>query len=221
LASRRNRPGRPRGPEPAIEVKTAASEPAASEAPVSKKIIYSILGGFAALSLLYLAISWPGYQIERRTVIAERALNEERYADALPHLEYIVKRYPGAWVRLTQLGDCYLELGNPQKALDLYEQSLAKEPEQGLYARRGRAHYLINPRSNEAIELLQKAYDADPNDSEVNYYMGLFYMNQRDYANAAGRFQAAAGDPKIFQRVKPELEKIEKHLLGDPAADRP
>lgn len=213
MAARRNRSTATQPAAPAVE-KTQSQTPAHSANRASPKIVFSILGGFAAVSLLYLFVSWGGYQIERRTVLAERALEAEQWAEAIPHLEYIVNRYPAAWLRLRQLGDCYLNLGEPKKALDYYDKSLSFEPEQGLFARRGRAHYLLNPGSQEAIEFLQQAYDKDPDDPEVNYYIGLFYMNQGNYAKAAERFQAAAGDPKIYERAKPELQKIREQLLG-------
>lgn len=182
--------------------------------PVSWKLIGSILGGFAAVSLLYVLLAWPGYQLNRHTRLAERAVAQEKYADAVPHLQSIVQRYPKAWMRYRQLGDCYLELEKPEEALEAYRASLKEAPKQDLNARLGRAFYLKDKGSKEAIGFLQKAFDKDQNDSEVNYYMGLFYMNQREYAKAAARFQAAAGDPKFREKSKPELEIIRKALLG-------
>ena len=178
-------------------------------------IAFGIVGGFAALSIMVLIASWPGYRLDRHTALADEARDERRYEDAIPHLRYIVGRYPTAWARWTQLGDCYLALERPDEAIEAYERSLAQEPEQDLDARLGRAYFLRDPSDDRAFGLLQKVFDADNNDSEVNFYMALQSMHSGDLMEAGSRFRAASRDPEFRERSAPYVEQIRKTLLDD------
>lgn len=174
-----------------------------------------IVGGFAVLSLLVLATSLPGYQIARRTRLIEDALEERRYEEASKHLLYVTEIYPTAWVRLTQLGDCYLELDQPEQALKVYRESLARNKEQRLTTRMAYATFLIDPNSDEPVATLLAAVEADSTDSLAQYYLGLVYMHRNQYLEAAARFQAASADAILFDKARPHIDEIRGQVLGD------
>lgn len=174
-----------------------------------------IVGGFSILSLLVLANSLPGYQIARRTRLIEDALEERRYEEASKHLLYVTEIYPTAWVRLTQLGDCYLELDRPEQAMKVYRESLAQNKEQRLTTRIAYATFLIDPDSDTPEPTLLEAIEADPNDSEAQYYLGLIYMHRNQFLEAAPRFQAASVDAVLFEKARPHIDEIRRQILGD------
>lgn len=172
-----------------------------------------IIGGFALVAGLILALSWSGYRLRTDTQAAEAALAAHDCAAAVPRLQRIVARYPTAWERQAQLGGCLLELERPQEALQAFEVSLKTNPKQNLDAQMGQAYFLLGDREM-AIERLQRAIKVDPYDAKANYYIGLYYMNRKDFARAAFFLQGAAADPKLFEKAKPHLETIRGQLLG-------
>jgi cytochrome c-type biogenesis protein CcmH/NrfG len=178
----------------------------------SPKLVGVILGTFFILSIVTLAVTWRGYQLSRRTNLAEDAIREKRYEDAIPHLKFVLEQYPTAWVRLTQLGDAYLETGKADQALKIYEQSLRLAPDQKLDARIGRAHFLLR-HDDKAIEHLQKVQQEDPNNPEANFYIALYYMREKKFRRAGDFFRMASADPEFFKRSKPYLEEIRRTVL--------
>ena len=159
--------------------------------------------------------SWPGYQFSRQATAAVVAYEEGRYDEAVPLLLRVLERYPEAWVRLTQLGDCYLELDQPQKAIDAYQDSIRIESTQQLDAKLGRAYYLIDKSSEKAVVHLQKALDRSRYDPETNFYAGVIEFDRENYAAAAKYFQAATADPELFEKSRPYLARIREILLDD------
>ncbi len=176
------------------------------------RIVGAILGGFAVLSLLVILVLWPGYQINRHTASAEADLSVGHYESAMGHLLYITHRYPGAWLRMAQLGDCYLELNRPQEALDAYQRSLKIESKQNLKAKLGRAYFLLG-NDQESVRLLKEALSTNPNDPYAQFYIALFYLKQNNYAKASFFFEGASSDPALFKKSRPYLDEIRSKLL--------
>lgn len=172
-----------------------------------------IVGVFALISAAALVAAWPGYRLRRNTQAAEAALAAHNSAAALAPLREIVKMYPAAWSRQAQLGDCLLDLERPQEALDAYAESLKGNAKQNFDAQMGQAFYLLR-QEDKAIEKLSRAIKTNPYDAKANYYIGLYHMNRKDYARAAFFLQGAASDPKLFEKAKPQLERVRTEILG-------
>lgn len=145
-------------------------------------------------------------------------MNEGRYADAIEPLELIVEKTPSAWRRQVQLGDCYLETGEPAEALVAYATALEFNPKLDIRAKIGIAYFNDNPNSRQAIENLLAARQADPMNAETNFYIGLYQMHHERYQKAADAFRAASSDPALLEKARPYLERIKVALLG---SDRP
>ncbi len=181
------------------------------------RVVGAVLGAFFLISVLTAVASWPGYQVARRSTAAERALAEGRHEKAIELLLPVVERFPKAWLRWNQLGDCYLETGQPLKAREAYERSLSVQPNQSLEARLGRvAEALGDPA--EAARQFRAALEVNREDPYVNYYVGLYSLAQGDFVNAAEYFRAASADPRFFEKARPHLEAIRERLLGPEAS---
>lgn len=193
----------------------AANAPPADEdlKPVSWRLVGSILAGFSILALVLLAFSWNGYRFARHASGADSALASERYADAIPHLLYIIRIYPGSWLRLVQLGECYIETGEPKLALEAFERSLKLHPDQKLDAKIGSA-YLSMGDYKQASEHLLAALKENPQDPEASFHIAVFYMKQGEFREAAPYFQNASADKKLFAKARPYLEEIKRKVLG-------
>lgn len=181
----------------------------------SAKFLAFLFGGFGILAILILLGSWPGYQLSRHSNAAAAAEAQGDYATVASHLEYVTKRYPKAWARMTQLGDAYLEIGKPAEALKEFENSIKINPDQNLKARLGRAHFLLGDKS-QAMKHLKEAIEKDPNDPRANFYIAMYYMEEGNYARAAFFFEAAGSDKKLFEKSRPYLEEIKQKLLDSP-----
>lgn len=218
--------------------KAAPEETPQTPAPreLNMRFGFGILGVFAILSLLVLAASWKGYQINRHTVAAEAARADHRYLDAVEHLSYIVGVYPGAYERWEQLGDAYLELaeqvsegkikGDQKKlasdALKAYDQVITSDVRGGenmteLSARRGQAYYLQGDLNN-ALLLLKEAVKADDRDPHANYYIGLYHLEKKQYRLATQFLEAATVDENLRRKIDPRLETIRKAVFVSEAA---
>lgn len=177
-------------------------------------VYVSILGVFAIISATVILIAWPGYAIARQTRRAERAMEAGHPDEAIPYLEAIVARYPGAWLRQVQLGDCLLDLDNGEGALAAFEASLRANPEQDLRARMGRALYLVDPGNPRGPALLQESLAADPSDPRAHFYVALYCEDQGRYRDAATHLLGATADPRWFERARPHIERNRIRLLG-------
>jgi len=190
----------------------------------SPAVVAAILGSFIIISAFVLWLSLPGYLVQWHTSKAEAAISERRFAQAIPHLLFVTGKFPLAWSRLAQLGDCYLELEppQPQQALDAYTQCLkayGQSPngvdKPDLAAKLGRTHYLLGAgHEDEARKLLASAIKANPNDPYANFYIGLLYLQQKSYGRAAFFLQGATSDPVLAAKCQPLVEQIRREMLG-------
>jgi len=182
----------------------------------SPRFLAFLFGGFGILAILILLGSWPGYQLSRHSKASAAAEERGDYAAVASHLEYVTKRYPDAWLRMTQLGDAYLETGKPAEALMQFENSLNVNPDQNMKARLGRAHFLLGDKP-QAMKFLKEAIEKDPNDPHANFFIALYYMDEGNYARASFFFEAAGSDKKLFEKSRPYLDEIKTKLLDTPA----
>lgn len=189
--------------------------PGQSEGEAPRPGVYaSILGVFVLASVIVVLLSWPGLQVARHTRAAEEALARKAWEEAAPHLISITQRFPGAWLRQRQLGDCLLEMGRPREALAAYKTSLEHEPEQDLRARVGFALYRMDPENPEASRLMEQARLRAPADPRTNFYVAIVRKEQERYREAAYFFLGATADPHWFERSRPHIEDLRERLLG-------
>lgn len=178
------------------------------------RIRAAIVGLFALVSLAVLLVSWPGYRTARHTQAAERAIEEQRWADAVPHLRAITERFPGAWLRQRQLGDALLAQGRGAEALAAYELALRSRPDLPLTSAMGRALYLADPADPRGPRLMQEGLAANPTDPEAHFYVAMYQKDQGRYREAALHFLGATADPQWHERSEPHIREIRERLLG-------
>ncbi len=197
------------------EAVTTENRTTSSQSPAQiRKIALIIVGGFVFVCALIVIGSWSGFQLRRHVRAVDVAIAEKDFAGAIPHLLYLIERNPKDWTRLTQLGDCYLEIEKPDEAIAQFDSSLKLAPEQDLTARLGRAYYLQG-KTEDAMKIFRDTLRENPADPYANFYLALINMKQKNYAKAAFFFLGAGADPALYERSKPYLEEIKQNLLGD------
>lgn len=175
---------------------------------------------FIALSLMMLGCMWEGYRISSHTAAANRLYEQDQYEKAIVHLRAIVTRFPSAWVRQRQLGDCYLETGQPKQALDCYQAALAVNPEADLSEELGMAWSEIGD-PDRARTYFQKVLSVKPHSPAINYYLGVQSFDAGRYHEAAQRFQAAAGDRRWDRRADEYRQRLSKIVLDGQETPEP
>ncbi|HOE97193.1 MAG TPA: tetratricopeptide repeat protein [Candidatus Sumerlaeota bacterium] len=175
-----------------------------------------ILGVFAVLSFTMILAMWYGYRIGRFTQKAEALIAAERYAEAVPYLQYIVRKQPHAWMRQRQLAQCYLEMGQPEEALAHLELVRQYAPNEPLDVEYGIA-WRLQGKHEEAAESFRKALARKPSDAAAHFYLGLQAQEAGRIAEAATHFQGAAADPKWDRRALPHRQQLADAVLGDVA----
>jgi cytochrome c-type biogenesis protein CcmH/NrfG len=175
----------------------------------------AIVGLFILISAAVLLVSWPGYRLAHHTRGAVSALADERWDDAIPHLEAITAGNPNAWFRRRQLGACFLALGQPREALDAYEASLQVNPEQDLRASIGRAIYMLDPLDPRGPRFLAAALADQPSDAETNFYIALYYKDLGRYREAATHLLGASAEPKWLRLARPHVDEIRARVIEE------
>jgi cytochrome c-type biogenesis protein CcmH/NrfG len=202
----------PASPFDATGAGAQETDPRDSE-PIRLSSWLAIFGLFVLLSAAVVLASWPGYRIARHTRMAESAMAAEDWEAAIPHLTAITTRFPDAWRRQRQLGDCLLALDRAPEALDAYDASLKFNPDQDLRARVGRAIYLINPADERGPRFLKAALADSPADPEANFYVALYYKDLGRYREAATHLLGATAESGWFRIARPHIEDIRGRLL--------
>jgi tetratricopeptide (TPR) repeat protein len=67
--------------------------------------------------------------LEIRKIVVDMCLKEGQFAQAVPHLEALIKTEPGDLRALTMLSECYLQLGHTDAAMAGFRHVLSLEPE--------------------------------------------------------------------------------------------
>ena len=137
---------------------------------------------------------------KRAKELVERALREDPEIAAMP------------------AGEVYLELGDSQKAQELFEKSMKREclsPEDHFHALNRVAISLRKQKKyDEAVKNYQKAMKIFPDDPVVHYNMGMVCMRKHENKEAMHCFKKALELNPNFVEVKTAIEKLRK-TLGD------
>lgn len=174
-----------------------------------------IIGFFVLISLGVVALLITGYRHGRNTELAERYVAARQYDKAIPYLNRIIDKYPDAWFRIKQLGDCYMYSGKPgdaKKAMEYYKRvqdspayqwkltnpQTAPDERKNLDVNEelGICASLMGD-ATKAQEYFAKVLDKDhdPESPAANFYLGVQCFNAGDFKQAARYFQiTATGD---------------------------
>jgi Tfp pilus assembly protein PilF len=116
--------------------------------------------------------------------------------------EYLISilSRPDQWSSHYNLGNCYLNLGDPKQAIASYDTALKLEPRAVLAIVNESIAYARLGETKKADESLQKALKISPNNGTANFNMGLLKAEQNDLKGAEKYLKAALkADPQMAQ----------------------
>jgi tetratricopeptide (TPR) repeat protein len=116
--------------------------------------------------------------------------------------EYLISilSRPDQWSSHYNLGNCYLNLGDPKQAIASYDTALKLEPRAVLAMVNESMAYARLGETKKADESLQKALKISPNNAAANFNMGLLKAEQNDLKGAEKYLKVALkADPRMAQ----------------------
>lgn len=197
----------------------------------------TILIVFGVLSLVLLVVMYPAYALKRHEVPSSALWRAQRYEDARPHLEALVRHYRGEAEKLEQregyadnpkyrntlrkyrrylrwLGTSYLWAGQPERALKTWEH--LREVQPGVKLEAELAMCLMElERYDEARPNLEAALRRKPGDPALNYYKGVLHLRDGEYQPAGRAFLIAATDKRWDERARPYRERLAREVFGE------
>jgi tetratricopeptide (TPR) repeat protein len=131
---------------------------------------------------------------------ANQFFKEEKYQTALTIYQEFLQKNPAAYQILINVGDCYKEKGEFEKAMETYEKAVEdakKDPAMGKeVAAKGLAGigncYLKQGKIQEAQDFFKKSIDSAPNDEVLAYNVGEIYFSNQNPDEALKYFDLAA-----------------------------
>jgi tetratricopeptide (TPR) repeat protein len=127
-------------------------------------------------ALYYLGLSYVG---------------KKMYTDAMGPLTRVTElapEFPGAYLAL---GDCYRELGDPEKALAAYDKSRELDPANVISAYNAGLILFEQSRIEDALARFESGLASKPDDPELNEMAGRCYVNQAKFDAAVEYLEKA------------------------------
>ncbi len=103
--------------------------------------------------------------------------------NAIPYYEDYIRKYPNNDNIKLELADVYLCAKRFSEALDIYDSLLAESYDISIEKRKAKALFWEGDTS-ESLALLQKLYAQDPDDMEIELYLGDAYARVQNYKMA-------------------------------------
>ncbi len=134
-----------------------------------------------------------------KTFLVEEAAKPRVEASLKEYLTSILSR-PDQWSSHYNLGNAYLNMGDPKKAIASYDTALKIEPRAVLAMVNESMAYARMGETKKADESLQKALKIAPGSAAANFNMGLLKAEQKDMKGAEKYLKAALkADPQMAQ----------------------
>ncbi len=144
---------------------------------------------------------------DARRMLAGHLLDLAQGREALPHLTYLVRRYPDDLPLRVLLARCRSQLGQASRAEALLDEVLARDPENGpALAERG--NLALQRGDNERAETcLRKAAARDPTNYQAHYqlYQALKRLGKADQARALD---------KRLDMMRADIQRIQDIVRG-------
>jgi Tfp pilus assembly protein PilF len=118
--------------------------------------------------------------------LASGFIDRNRQSDAIP----LLKEFPDNAGAREQLGQIYLQTGQPELAADQFQAAATLSPTSANQLALATA-YLRNHQEDKAAPILKSALAHSPNDYELQMALGRIYRDQRNFVEAGNRFFAA------------------------------
>ena len=126
-------------------------------------------------------------------------LEEDRYEDALPRLEQVVKQEPNAATGFLQLGRVLVHLKQYDRALPVLQKAVEKMPDSAM------AHYELGlalvktGQWDAALPEMNAAVSHNPKSAQLHFYLAAVHARLKQVPEATKEFEATLRlDPKHF-----------------------
>ncbi len=158
---------------------------------------------------------------------AQRASQQQRFQQAVRHLEKALRIHPDFPEAYNNLAVQYLRLDRPEEALAALTRSLQLRPTAEAYQNLGILR-MNQGRNQESAEALWQAHQMDPSDEQTIKVFGELYFRAGQYEKALQWFDALpeTGEPMLalarghchlrLGRYSAALQQFEAFLLLDP-----
>jgi len=123
---------------------------------------------------------------------------------------YVLDHDPKQVLAYNNLATIFSEQSQHEMAQDLFRRALALEPDNSRVLNNEALALLKGKRVQEALELLQKAYDKNKKTPEAGLNAASIYMDNGDYSRAA----------KVYERVAQHIPGFLPALVGHAVATR-
>lgn len=128
--------------------------------------------------------------------------NQKSYQEALPHAEKALVNKPDSMTLKRIAYDAYKAKGDEAKAQEMFQQLIAGDPKAtSIQLFNQGSEAFTAGKTQEAMELFQKAIEADPANARAYYQLGLCYVNVDQKAKAKENLQKfielAPTDPEV------------------------
>lgn len=143
-------------------------------------------------------------------LLACHHLESDRYDDALPHLDQVVRDWPDdAWTWYA-IGVCQDRLERPGAAIHAYKRALSLVPDWTKALKNiGRDLYLLGD-FPAAAEALRRYCDASLDDKEAHDLLGYVYYRQGKFTLSYRHYERA----RCLDPFNPKLERNARLLYG-------
>ena len=148
--------------------------------------------------------------------IGKSLANARRFKDAITVYEKVRRREPEDIHALDMLGFLYYMTGEPERALELCEQSVALKSD-NYYAHKGLGLCLVRvDRVDEGIAALKRSIELNPEYFDSQHDLGVTYLELERYDEARVCFERAREiDPSRGEAVDRALARIEEAANDD------
>ena len=142
-------------------------------------------------------------------------LEQGKANEAIPHLERAYQLDNSSVPAQINLGGAYILAGRHEKAVPLLEAARDAEPQNVMIWINLGAAYLGNPvlatpaRQMQAISAFEAALDLNPAAPNVNYNLGLIFVDRKENALAVAAFQRAIQVDPFDRDARTWLRKLE------------
>jgi tetratricopeptide (TPR) repeat protein len=151
-----------------------------------------------ALAIYHQVLAHDPNRHEARHRLAVQAIYLGRYLDAKAQLEVLLEAQPGQADVEALLAECLEAVGEPERAVDLYEQSLEHDPRQRfVYLRLARLLHGTLDRPQQAAAVMDRLVEALSDQAAA-------YLERALYRMGEGELEGAAPDMARARELAPE-----------------
>lgn len=157
---------------------------------------------------------------------ARQAMKKKNWKSALEYWSPLASRYPKSPVIHMSMGECLLNLGDAQRALDHLNKAVEHIEEtrgntemvSGLFALRGWARLELG-QVKEGLDDLYYELQINPDHPLANYRLAKFFESQQDYINAGPCYQRLANNPEYAKDTEAFKEKVGRVIASVPESE--